>query len=392
MSWATAVLRATRRNAKLARMLDLKLGQPERLYLYRATLLALGVRVGLLLVAYLAGRAILDNQQPFWDMMTEILPRWDAQHLIRVADVGYRDYGEDRFFIVYFPFYPLVLRAVQFFLQDYVVAGLVISLVGSIAAGYFLQALARLDGTEEEANRALWYFFLFPTAYFLVVPYTEALFLALLLGSYYTGRQGNWAWCGVLGMLACATRIQGFAVAPALLYEAYQREGKAGLYRAWWLILVPVGFLIYLGINWVVLEDPLAFFDIQRDHWNHKIIPPWETVWDGFRAFRDSPPSAFRAMIVEALLVAFFFAAALLLLSVRWLRPSYQIFSWIYLLVLMSDTWQISLPRYILAIFPLYFILAKYGERPAVHQAIITAFAVSMGGLFVVFASGRWAF
>ncbi len=58
---------------------------------------------------------------------------------------------------------------------------------------------------------------------------------------------------------------------------------------------------------------------------------------------------------------------------------------------MMSVPFQISMPRYLLVIFPLFLILARPGRRPAVHQGLLATFAVFMGSLFVVYAT-RWGF
>lgn len=372
-------------------MVGLRIGSQDRLFLYRSAALAVAVRVGLLLVAYIAGRVLLNSEAPLFDMLRDVLTRWDAPHYLRIAEVGYRSTGEDRFFLVFFPLYPLTVRLAHYVVQDYVFAGLVVSFVASIAAGYFLQALASLDADDDEAARSLLYFTIFPTAYFLVLPYTEALFLALSVGSFYYARRGKWAWCGVFGALACATRLHGLVLIPALVVEAYQREGRS-IGRATWLGLVPLGFVAYLYINQIVLGDAFGFMDIQKEHWFHQSIFPWESLQEAFRGISDTPPSGQRVTTYEAYLVNLLAAAAVLVSAVRWLRPSYQVYGWLSLLFLMSVTWQISLPRYLIAIFPLFFILARYAERPVIHQAIVAVFALTLGGLFTLYAVGQWAF
>ena len=370
----------------------LGLSQEQGRFLSRALLLALGVRLGLLMAGYVAGLLIIGRENtPVGDVLLEVFNRWDAPHYLRIAEVGYREEGEDRLFIVFFPLYPLAIRALHFVIPSYFVDALIVSALASVAAGYFLQALARLDGDEEEGTRSLWYFFLFPTAYFLALPYTEALFIALVLGSFLAARNGRWGWSGSLGMLACATRIHGLALIPALAVEAFWQERWRAPVRAPWLLLVPVGFLVYLGINWIVLGDPLEFLAIQRDHWSHTAIWPWESVTDAVRHIRSDAPGFFRTSIYEFRLASIVFAAALLVSAARWLRPSYQVYAWVGLIFMMSVSFQISMPRYLLVIFPLFLILARLGRRPAVHQGLLAAFAVFMGSLFVVYAT-RWGF
>jgi hypothetical protein len=359
---------------------------------------ALAVRVALLLVGYVSLRLLAGFDAPFGDQFFDLWNRWDAPHYLRIAEVGYRSEGEDRLFLVFFPLYPLAVRIFHFVIPNYVLAGLAVSLLASVAAALLLQSLVRLDSDDaEEARRSVWYLFLFPTAYFLAVPYSEALFLASVLAAFWAARQGRWAWAGVAGLLACSTRLAGLALLPGLVVEAFWQErgdpqGWQAVKRLGWLLLVPLGFVVYLLINWQVLGDPLGFFEIQREHWFHELAPPWQPLQEAIRAVMNEPPSEDRTMIFEARLAAFAFAAAALALSARWLRPSYQVYAWSGLLLVMSTSWLISLPRYLLAIFPLFLILARLGRSPPLHQGLSALSALLMGLLFALSAAGRWAF
>ena len=366
----------------------LGLSEEQWRFLWRALLLALGVWVGLLLASYVIGLIIIGRENtPLRDILLEIFNRWDAPHYLRIAEVGYRDEAEDRLLIVFFPLYPLAIRVVHFVIPSYLVSGLVVSALATVAAGFLLQSLARLDGDDEQAKRSLWYFMLFPTAYFLFLPYTEALFVALVLGSFFAARRRCWTWSGILGMLACATRMQGLALVPALAFEALWQERWRAPLRAFWLLLVPLGFASYLAINWVVLGDPLEFVEIQRDHWSHTAIWPWESLTDALRHVRADPPGPFRTTIFEFRLASIAFAAALLIGAARWLRPSYQIYAWVGMFFLMSVTFQISMPRYLLALFPLFLVMARLGRTEVVHHALLPVSAVLMGSLFVIYAT-----
>ena len=54
--------------------------------------------------------------------------------------------------------------------------------------------------------RSVWFLLIFPTAYFLHVGYSEALFLALALGSILAARGERWWLAGVLGAFCWMTR------------------------------------------------------------------------------------------------------------------------------------------------------------------------------------------
>jgi len=149
----------------------------------------------------------------------ELGNRCDAPPYLSIARNGYQATGEDRFFIVFCPLYPLAVRLAAALVQNQLAAAFVVSGVASIAAALLLWHLARLDGTVEFASRAVWFLLIFPTAYFLHIGYTESLFIALVLGSFLAARRDHWALAGVFGALACLTKINWLVLLPALAVE-----------------------------------------------------------------------------------------------------------------------------------------------------------------------------
>lgn len=370
-----------------------RLSEQHRRFLMRALVLAIGIRIGLLLAGYIVGYIIIDRESVNWtDILTETWSRWDANNYIRIAQNGYQSEGDDRVLIVFFPLFPLAMRAVHYVVPSYWVAGSIVSFVSAVGAGFFLQALVAKDGGDDsEADRSVWYMSLFPTAYFFAMPYTEAMFLVFVTASFFAARNERWDWAGVLGMLACLTRLQGIALIPALGIEALHQNRCQIPWRAYWLALVPVGTLTYLVINWAVLGDPLEFMSIQRDHWFHEFAFPWETIDNTYDSIAGYPPGNTRLGIYEFRAAGMIVGGGLLLAGVRYLRPSYQAFGWVTMLLITSVTFQLSIPRYLLGIFPLFLVLARMGRRPAWHQALLTSSAVLMGILYVVYAT-NWGF
>jgi hypothetical protein len=110
----------------------------------------------------------------------------------------------------------------------------------------------------------------------------------------------------------------------------------------------------------------------------------WDWITEGRSGF-------LRASIYEFRAAAMLVVAAFLLLGARWLRPSYQVFGWATLILFLSVSYQISLPRYALTIFPIYFVMARVSRNQEVHQALLSCSAVLMGVLFVIYAT-RWGF
>jgi Mannosyltransferase (PIG-V) len=371
-------------------------GTDTRRFIFRAMVLALAVRIAIIGAAWLTAYIVVGSEgKGFGDTMLEMLKRWDATQFERIAEHGYPTSGDYQELIVFPPLYPYTVRAVEFLIPSFLVAGLLVSALASVAAGYFIQAIVRLDGGDDaEASRSLWYFFVFPTAYFLVMPYTEALFMALLLGSFYFARKNRWWWAGVLGALCTASRLTGIVLIPALMVEALHQKKWRPLelepQQLASFVLAPLGFLFYLWLNYHLHGNFFAFLDYEDKNWFHHRIWPWESIREAWLWLKSSP-GFLRTSIYEMRLAGSAVVALLLIIGVRWLRPSYQVFGWLALLMFLSVSYQISLPRYALTVFPMYFVLARLGRNLEVHQALLTVSTLMMGTLYVIYAY-RWGF
>lgn len=361
--------------------------------LLRATLLAFAIRITLVISAWIIGILIYGREnEHFPAIMLEVFKRWDAGQYELIAKNGYPTHGDYQEQIVFFPLYPYLVRYVEYVIPSFLVAGLFISAVASVAAGYFIQAIVRFDGQDDsEASRSLWYFFVFPTAYFLALPYTEALFMALVLGSFYMARRGQWYWAGILGAFATASRLEGMILLPALVVEALHQKRWRGIDpKALSLAAVPLGFLFYLYLNYYLHGDWFAFVHYEDLTWYHHRIWPWESLQEAWNWLKAAPGFN-RTAIYELRLASTAIVAALLLIGIRWLRPSYQVFAWLGLAMFLSASFELSVPRYVLTLFPIYFVLARLGRNPEVHQALLTVSTLLMGLFFVVYAKG-WGF
>lgn len=72
------------------------------------------------------------------------------------------------------------------------------------------------------------------------------------------------------------------------------------------------------------------------------------------------------------------------------LRPSYVAYMGLSILVPMCTSNLMSMPRFALVLFPMFAILARWGERPWVNNVIL-AFSLPLLGLFtVLFADWYW--
>ncbi|MGA9310486.1 MAG: hypothetical protein WBV74_08960, partial [Pseudonocardiaceae bacterium] len=275
-----------------------------------------------------------------------------------------------------------------------VLSGLIVSFAASVGAGYFLFRLVALDADEATAWRAVLLLFSFPTAYFLAAPFTEALFLFAVLASVYAARTGRWAASGVAGALATGTRITGIALAPALLVEVFAR--KAGVServrRLAWISVAAAGLLIYLAINLIVHGDPLYFLEVQRTHWSNQAAPPWEPVQVAIESLIAGGNNSTFTFIYTGRIAGVLVALTLLVLAVRRLRLPDVLFGWTAFVLMLSSSWLISFPRYLLVLYPLFIVGARLSRSRRVLIPLVSAGAALQGWLMWRYGSGQWTF
>lgn len=318
---------------------------------------------------------------------------WDAKNYIGIANHGYTATGENSFYLVFFPFYPLLIAGFNFLTNDSILSAFIISGIASIFLGFLFYKLVKLDYSEKTAISSVWFLFIFPTSFFLHIPYTESLFLALVIGSFYFCRKRLWFFAGLLGFFACTTRINGLILCLALPFELlsdWQENRKTD--KKWlWLGLIPFGFLAYLLLNYVVTGNFLAFLAIQKNNFQKYLAVPWEAIWEKMKYIYFQPEAT---RFSEGLFELIFTVIALLAIVSGWryLRNSYRVWMVASWLLFVSTSWLLSVPRYVLTMFPL-FILIAVAARNSLLNVLITTFSILYLGMFIIsFVQNRWAF
>lgn len=342
---------------------------------------------GLVLGLAVLSVGTLFDQKETWETLWT---RWDASHYLNLAKDGYTAKGEGRFSIVFYPLYPWLVRAAFVLCRNYFAAALLVSGVASVFAGVLFRRLVELDQPAKVARLAVWFLFIFPTAYFLHIGYTESLFLALVLGSLLAARRQFWAVVGMLAALASFTRVNGLLLAPTLLVEAWlqYRENRRFDWRWLWIGAAGLGFLAYLWINYHVTGDPFTFTKVMEKHWYKKLTFPWfgiRDVWWRIPHFN----------LTEGLHEFIFIIFSFLCTVWCWikLRPSYAIWMTLNWLLITSTTYVVSVPRYCLTLFPIFIIFARLAAARPLAGRILTAISLLLLALFAAkFAHGTWAF
>jgi hypothetical protein len=208
---------------------------------------------------------------PYKEVLVDYgLPSWlssfasfDGIHYLLIARQGYSQWEQ-----AFFPLYPLCIRALTFFIPNYLVASLVVSNVSFLIGTIFFIKLIKKWGIKSISP--LIFLLAFPTAFYFGVVYTEGLFFLLLVLSLYFLNKKNYLVSGLFAILSSSTRLIGaFLIIPfffSLLTEKkitiryiFQR-----IHKHIFLLFSPfIGLISYMGYLFITTGDPLFFFHSQ---------------------------------------------------------------------------------------------------------------------------------
>jgi hypothetical protein len=368
----------------------------------------LGVRVGLAILALVAV-AVLPSFEavgapgwpapplgPGWHNLVTAWERFDGLWFLRVATGGYVD-GDGS--AAFFPLYPMLIRILSPVLGGHpLAAALLVSNAAFLGALVIFYLLTDSEYDEATARRAVLYLAVFPTAFFFLAPYSESLFLLLAVSSLAAARRGRWEVAGIVGALASATRSVGVLLPFPLAVEAFHqwKERRGGLVRPLiWSAVASVGTIAYLFFWWRKSGDLLAPLH-QQAIWQREAALPWMTLASGTReAFRwpGVYPGGYHLLdwlvVVPALAAAGWVAVRA--------RPVFSAYAWASLLAPLALVFPgrpfMSLPRFLLAIFPLFWFPAVLAHRRRwVHDVVVAASAAGLGLMTVLFVDWYYVF
>ncbi|GGO03370.1 hypothetical protein GCM10010116_06620 [Microbispora rosea subsp. aerata] len=346
-----------------------------------ALLLWVGTRAGMLLVA-LYGILLVSGQNRA--PLLERWKHWDVDLFRKIAEFGYDGDPKlepDPGLPAFFPGLPLALRLVHLVVDDWTLAGLIISFVAGAVAVAALARLADLEGPPGAGRWAVLALLLCPPAVFLFAGYSEALFLAFVLPAWLAARRRAWPLACALAAGASCVRITGLFLAVALIVEfvvsRIRRDGWTSWWRGLWLALPFAPILAYAAYQYSRTGDWLAWNNAQQTGWGRKLVWPWEafrTTWDstgGDDGFGPMFRMEIAAAIVGVLLLVW------LLITRRWAEFVYVGLQWG---ALVTSTFYMSIPRSALLWWPLWVLIGRAGAR---RRSVIILYAAVIGPLMV---------
>jgi hypothetical protein len=331
---------------------------------------------------------------------------WDGVHFENIArQFGYETEDETSFF----PLYPILLAGLSRAGLGETAAGVLIATVATLFALFFFYELARWLRGERVAGFATIALAFFPTALFLNAVYSEALFLALsggCLWALYVKRDPLNA--GMLAYFAALTRSFGLLLVLAIGWEWVRQRDRYGWSGLLGVAAPLVGLGTYCFFLWRVARQPLLF-NIVYERWGRSREDPVTTLVRAFGHADDGlsyllhPGRLFGSMSINppffvSNTVGFGVAVLLLMLlaaAIRRLPTGLVLYSLASVLAPMSlpspGLPLIGLPRYALAVLPLFVVLGAGLARSRVFAVVwlVTSIALAVV-LTLEFVTFRW--
>lgn len=366
---------------------------------------------------------------------------WDGAHFIDIARNGY-----EPFQVVFFPLYPILIKALSVFNLSYFWSGFLITQLATVTTLYYFYKLALLDLKKTSAEKTIYYFLIFPTSFFLVSLYSESVFLAFALSSFYYARTKNFLASFILAGLSSVTRVIGVFVIIAIFIEYlsskkikknYSQLSKRKSARFFvYLVLADILFyyfglgnqlfyymflfislfgfitlLFFLALKFgrdvlffilslipfslfsyylfLTQNHPLAFV-LYETNWGRKLTLPWQVLFSDFSKLYQL--GFFKISLTHQTFIELLFAVIFIigfLVSIKKLRASYTFYYGASLILPLLTGTLLSIPRFVLVLFPFFILIA--GIENKLFQQFWIIFSVLLLALFtILFINNYW--
>jgi Gpi18-like mannosyltransferase len=301
--------------------------------------------------------AFFDYSYESTSMIKENIPsirhllNFDGSHYQNIAHFGYIK----KFQTAFFPLFPIMINFVSFMTQSHLISALLISLLCT-----YLSVLVIVKLFKKPTAAIILIFF--PLSFFFLAGYTESLFLFLSLLSWHFFKEKKYLLSGALGFLTSLSRFYGILLFPSLLLEFFLKLPKNKRLKLISykpvvpLLLIPLGLGSYMVYLQLIYQDPLAFFTALSLWGKSTITFPLQTIYRYFKIITTVSPTIIQywVALLEILSLVVGLLASLILYKQK--QFSYSLYVFLGSIIPSFTGTLQSLPRYLLVLFPIYFI------------------------------------
>lgn len=332
--------------------------------------------------AYVVTWGVIDRLEPPPDFspIEDGLLAWDGTWYHQIAENGYVDAQDPA--VRFFPLWPLLGRWVGWIGDRPDIALAVLANVFALVAAVALHRLVTEEtGDAAAARRTVRLMALFPSAFVLVLAYSEALYLALAITMFLALRHQRWWGGAALAYLAGLTRPVGALLALPAAVVAHQSGSLRRPAALASVIAAPLGAATFIIWSAVALDDWTAPLDRQRELRGDAAEPVGRWFSSVGDAFGGDEGELFHLLAVGLLVFLTFVVVRRLSLDlVAYTVPS--------TLVLISADNLNSMERYALATFPLVIAAGLVSRSEFFDRWLPTASAVGLVSLTTLALNG----
>jgi hypothetical protein len=336
------------------------------------------------------------------EAMFAVWPRWDAVHYLNLARLGYFGVGVGE--SVFYPLYPAIVSVIAPLVAMHtIVAGLIVSTMASVAAFAMLYLLAEDAFGPAAARWAVFALGVYPTAFFLLAPFTESLFLALTLAAFVAAGGRRWWLAGVLGALASLARGPGIFTPVALACVAWRQRPQwraTAFSRPVPPLPVVAGLILPIagGAAFVLWRAAAGFPSLGSalsQYSGLELIDPLRGLAFAIIQFVQVHDLPTTLDVASALLFVGVLAA--MIANPRWRRAEWLVYMALGLAVFFSKrsvqaaSLQ-SLARYVLVLFPAFIVAGDWLSQSSERVRFIYAVVSSIGLLVLSVGYSLWWF
>lgn len=368
--------------------------------LIKVFLYALLFRIGIYIVGVAVSMIFSEETKFTFSDFVSSWNKWDAQHYIDIANKGYAGCIENgqHLFLVFFPLCPWLLRIFHFVIRDWQIAFLVLSTLAYCVGSVFFYLAVSQEYGKRIAAKALLLVSVWPFAFFFGGMVTESLFFMTLSIGFYFIKKHNWLAVGITGMFCSLCRVQGIlllGVAGVEFLETYSpvlmwKEKKIGQFfkevftKGIFLLLIPVGNLIYFYINYNVEGDWFKFKEYQKDHWYHEMTTFNKGFGDVWKYLADATNSMKMSVWLPEVVIVIL-VIVILFYALKTQPLKYTAYLWVYTMVCYGVTFLISGGRYMLCALPIFIIAGDFLDK---HERLYHLVLILSAVLMAVYMTG----
>lgn len=291
------------------------------------------------------------------------------------------------------PVYPLLIVFIsRLFNINYLLSGLLISNISLLLSIIIIfQEVSELFG-DKSAKQTIIFLLSFPTAFYFISLYSESLFLLFLLLLWKSINYQNWIKTSLFGALVILTRFQGILIILPILYFYFLSHKKGRLLDLFSIILMILVFPLWSIYLHYFRELDFPWIALNKG-WESKFTIPYLVLFNDINILIKNKNiiyyySYFLDMIVLCIITV------LLIFVIKKLQQKYILFIFPLIILPLIKTdknyTSVSLSRYMLPIFPIYYILGNFIKFRFLEYIILFVFLLLQLISITIFINGDW--